>query len=61
MCKIITYDANGNRIERNLNDVVVKAERATTIGVLESGVFRSERMSLRSVREMSFDIRPFKM
>lgn len=59
MCKIVTKDSKGLIIRKSLESVSVKLERVTEFGVYESGIRRSQRISLKSVRGTSQAILPF--
>lgn len=59
MCKIITKDGNGRIIRRSLETAGRNVVRVTEFGVYESGVRRSERMSLKSIGRGSYPVRPF--
>ncbi|MCI8998934.1 MAG: hypothetical protein HFJ95_08075 [Muribaculaceae bacterium] len=55
MCRIIYRDANGNIAQKPLNG---KVRHITELGVYQSGITRSERISFRMMR--STFTRPFK-
>lgn len=60
MCKIIYKDKNGKTITRNSREVV-RMKRVSAVGVYESGIRRSERMSLKVSPDGAGSVRPFRL
>lgn len=59
MCKVITKDSNGRVIRRSLETIGINVVHVSEFGVYESGIRRSERISLKTTKGLSSSVRPF--